>query len=269
MKLNFKQLSPISGTARFLWKPAAAFLFLGALVFWGCDNKVAPLSSYPPANLNVNRTTVADFENGGSVLINPNLFEPNPPNNVLKAPGAVTLVNNFTANVSSSGSLSIPGFNGIGYCYNVTATVTDAGDTTYPTIDLQAQMDSGQQYDASFFTGVKFYIKVGTDDNAGKRVFQIPLSTTQAPPGGACDNSNNTCYDHFFSPYQSTNGVWKQLSFTFASLTRQGFGNALVPPTLTGDNLKKFLWLQWEEGNNNVKGVITVDYSVDQIEFFQ
>ena len=268
MKSNFKRFKKNYGKMPGFILGSA--LLVLALVWVGCNNKVAPLSSYVPASSSLDRTTVANFDSGfGSVNINPNLYEVGTSGNTLKAPGAVTLVNNFTANVVSNGGFTTPGYNGIGYAYHVFATVTDNGDTTYPTIDLQAQMDSGLTYNASFFTGVKFYIRVATDDTAGKRVFEIPLSTTQAPPGGICDNSNNTCYDHFYAPYQSTNGVWKQLSFSFSSLQRQGFGSALTPPTLTGANLTRFLWLQWEEGNNNVKGVVTVDYSVDQIEFYQ
>ena len=256
MKSNFKYL---------------ALAAAGAVLWAGCEPKTVPIGAYPAPVSTADRTTVANF-NDGTANINPFLFESGVPGNTVTLLGAVTVVNNFTSppKADEFGVLSIegPGANNSPLACHVSGAVTDYGDGVYPAIDLQAQMEGGKRYNMSFFTGVNFYFKTGTDDSAKKRVFQIPLYETQAVPTGNCDNSTNRCYDHFGTALSATNGSWQKLSLKFSSLTRQGFGFPLTPTDLSGFNLTQVLWLLWEEGNSNAAGTATVDFWVDEIQFF-
>ena len=129
-------------------------------------------------------------------------------------------------------------------------------------------MESGNLYDMSFFTGVKFFLKLGVSDSAIKRMFSIPIYYTQAPPAGGCQ-AGKQCYAHFEASYaNATAGQWLPFSYKFTDLTRESWGNAITPSTLTGSNLQQVLWLMWEEGNNGTAGKAKVDFWVDQIQFY-
>jgi len=279
-------------------------LLIGSMAFLpACDSTLPPAIPfspvpptytpvYEPPFITPNRLRVADFE-GGVPAINPTLFNPSNPCPpaptpvptlgcyAMSLPGAVTFVNNFGNPGASSATIynssvapdfSIPGSGvlapgaeGSINAFHAYGRVTDGGDAKYPTLDLQAQVNSGAPYDASFFSGVRFYLKVGLADNATKRIFAVPLFATQGTPSGGCTSN---CYDHFFVNYESTNGAWRLFNVDFLSMGRQGFGAGLTPPTLSGDNLKQVLWLMWQEGRNNTAGSSIVDLWVDSIEFY-
>jgi hypothetical protein len=57
-------------------------------------------------------------------------------------------------------------------------------------------------------------------------------------------------------------------TFGTPTLTRGGWGNAIVPTTFTGINLQQLLELEWQFGRNGSKGTSYVDYWVDECEFF-
>jgi hypothetical protein len=241
---------------------------------------------YEPPFLSPDRLLVADFDDTlNGIDINSNLFNPS---NTCPAPpvftptpgctpyslplaGTVTLVNNFESPGASQSTilyntLFFPGANGSTACFRAGGLVKDGGNGKYPTLDLQAQMNSGAPYDASFFSGVRFYINVSPNDDATKRIFAIPIYATQEPPAGGCVPPG--CYDHFFVNYENTNGQWRLMNVDFLSMGRQGFGPALSPNTLSGNNLKQVLWLMWQEGRNNSAGTSTVEFMVDSIEFY-
>ncbi len=251
-------------------KSSFKFLALAAVsaILWaGCEPKTVPVGAYSAPNSTADRTTVANFESG-TANINPFLFEPLLPGSAVTLPGAATVVNNFTTYEYASLMVTGPGANNTSMACHVSGAVTDFGNGVYPAVGLQAQMESGKKYNLSFFTGVKFYFKTSTADNALKRVFQIPIYQTQGIPSGNCDNSTNKCYDHFGTTLAATNGNWQQLSLKFSSLTRTGFGFSLNPTDLSGFNLTQVLWLLWEEGNGNAAGTATIDFWVDEIQFF-
>lgn len=184
------------------------------------------------------------------------------------------VVNNFPAYESSNLTFAGPGANNSAYSAHVLGNVNDPGTSVYPTVDFQIPMDNGNQYDMSFFSGVKFYFKTGLADTAIKRVFEIPIFATQATPAGGCDNSTNRCYDHFSFTLNGTGGAWQSYFIKFTDMTRQGFGFPLTPnpPTFSGGNLQQVLWLQWEEGNNNnqsATGGTPIDFWVDEVDFVQ
>jgi len=240
---------------------------LGVLAWVGCNTKYPSsyLSSTGP-----NPAMVINFESGLSV--NPSLAEANRPGNVVQTPGNI-VINGGTAIQAS------PGAANTAQCLQISGSVTDLGNAAYPSIQLQIPLDTAgtKFYDASLFNGVKFYIKVMGSDTAGKRSFSIPVAQTQpTSAGGDCDkppfaappSTNNPCYNDFANSYNSTNGVWQQMVFPFSSFTRGSYGAAITPTTLSGANLQQILMLAWSESNNNVKGIINVNFYVDEVQFF-
>lgn len=262
-------------------------LFLGVLLlaaglcsFLGCQTKDPPTTAaYPGPSTVLNHSLVADFE-GGSANINSNLFEMNNPPPafppyVLKAAGGTakfTTVNNFAALANATGFVQGPamGAKGSDFAFYESGAVTDLGDFEYPSIDLQAQLEAGNFYDASLFKGVRFMMKVGAADTAPHRIFSIPVYGTQAVAGGGgCTAGPKLCYDHFAADYSAgTGGQWVQFSYLFSDLHQLVAGAIPDPPTLSGLNLQQILWLQWEEGRNNSPGTSTIDLWVDDVEFY-
>lgn len=257
---------------------------LGWALLAGCTNHTPFDSSYPgltptpnvtpvyPAPTSVpNRALVANFDNN-SPLVNPNLMEMNnKPTYILKTAGSVTAVNNFPSNITGfGGSVQLGGANGTPYAFRVQGTLTDSGNATYPAAELEAMMEGGNLYDGSFFTGVKFYLKIAAADTTTKRTFSIPVYQTQGTPQGGCVGGNaGGCYDNFaFDLTAGTSGQWKAFNIPFSSLAQAYAGVVTNPPTFTGANLQQMLWLQWEESRNNTAGTSSIDYSVDDIEFY-
>jgi hypothetical protein len=172
------------------------------------------------------------------------------------------------ATVSINNSGPIPGgANGTGTAFGANGTIVDYGNGAYPAFDLVAQFKSdGSVYDMGAFTGIKYFLKVGSDDTAPWRAFFIPISSTApSTEGGTCASN---CYDHFYVDYGNTNGVWTPVVRAFSDFKRQGYGNSLNPPNLTGANLKQALRLQWDESNRNAPGTIVFNVCVDEIQFY-
>lgn len=255
---------------------------MGWVVLAGCTNRTPFDSGYPgltptpnvtpvyPAPTTVpNKNLVANFDNN-SAFINPNLMEiNNPPNYVLKTAGSVTAINNFPANITGFSGTVVGG--GVsGYCFRVQGMLTDPGNASYPAAELEAMMEGGNLYDGSFFSGVKFYLWIGPDDNALKRDFSIPVFQTQGTPQGGCVGGNaGGCYDNFGVLLTGSAGQWGAYNVPFSSLTQAYAGVVTTPnPNFAGQNLQQMLWLQWEEGRNNTAGTSTLDYAVDDIEFY-
>jgi hypothetical protein len=272
--------NPSTGPRRRRLAPVLCLLAAAGLALvWGCQSKIPPTSALTDPGTAENRSLVADFENQ-SPNINPDLFElNNPPSYTLKEanliPGsaAFVVVNNFKslAGVTDQ-AVHGPGLgaNGSDYAFHEAGAVTDLGDFTYPSLDLQAQLEAGNFYDASPWKGVKFMMKVGPGDTALHRIFSIPVYQTVAVAGGGgCLAGPKLCYDHFAADYSAgTGGQWKQFSFLFSDLHQLVAGYIPTPPTLSGVNLQQVLWLQWEEGLNNSAGHCNIDLWVDDVEFF-
>lgn len=267
----------------------------GLVAIIGCQTQSIPSftsGGYPTPSAVNNTNRVDQFQNSSTIpnqaYINYYLFElNNPPTYTLKngwhpffppsqQPSGVTVINNFKSLAGVSvGSVqgatgSGMGANGEDFAFQEMGAVTDLGDFEYPSLDLQAQFEAGQFYDASPWKGVKFMMKVAADDTAPHRTFSIPVYQTQAVPGGGgCTAGPRLCYDHFAADYSAgTGGQWKQFSYLFSDLHQLVAGAIPNPPTLSGLNLQQVLWLQWEEGRNNSPGACTVDVWLDDIEFF-
>ena len=272
-------------------------LAVGWMITLGCQSKPPLLGTYADPATVLNRSLVANFDtlpftcpaiqpssgpvttySGSPVTtysINPNLFEMNNPNGtppyvLTTTLGTVVLINNFPAFVTAAGAMEAPGAGGSSYAFHETGTLKDLGDFSYPSLDLQAQMEAGSEFNASHFTGVKFMMKVGPADTALHRIFSVPVFQTQAVAGGGgCTAGPRLCYDHFAADFSAgTGGQWKQFSYDFSALHQLVAGAIPNPPTLSGVNLQQVLWLQWEEGRNNTAGTSAIDLWVDDIEFY-
>lgn len=264
MKSNFKILLP-------------ALAVLGALVWAGCQTQ------YPTTYASVNSpgAMVIDFESG--LGVDPNLAEALAPNNRVKTPGTVTTyytppatkINGGVTTIvnygSGSFSLVSPGADYTNTCIHETGNVIDHADGTYPGGQLQIPIEGFNNfYNASLFTGVKFYLWVPGDDTAGKRTFSIPVAQTQPPSaGGSCNLSatSNSCYNDFSVTYSNTTG-WVLVTVPFSSMTRGSYGASITPSTLSGINLQQTLMLDWTEGNNNAAATVNVDLYLDQVQFY-
>lgn len=271
-----------------------AFAAAGLALVWGCQTRSIPSATsggYPNPSAVTNTSRVDQFQNltvPNQTFINGNLFElNNPPSYTLKngwypgyppgkVPSAVTVINNFPAlaGIVSATVQGAPGeglgANGDDFAFQEVGAVTDLGDFEYPALDMQAQFEEGAFYDASVWKGVKFMMKVASDDTAPHRIFSIPVYQTQAVPGGGgCTAGPRLCYDHFAADYSAgTAGQWKQFSYLFTDLHQLVAGAIPNPPTLSGVNLQQVLWLQWEEGRNNSPGTCHLDFWIDDVEFY-
>jgi hypothetical protein len=61
---------------------------------------------------------------------------------------------------------------------------------------------------------------------------------------------------------------WQLKSYAFTDLKREsGWGSPVMPPDIT-DHLAEFINLQWANSGMNLPAKYTVDYWVDEVEFF-
>ena len=139
-------------------------------------------------------------------------------------------------------------------------------------------------FDATPFTGIAFDMNipaytvtgsgasaVTTGDNNTARVLQIAIDLTEpvtAGFGGKCVGSG--CFNHFQVPLQTgtTNG-WMHQSYNWSSFN-PAFGS--VTPAGLSNHLTKFIFLQWQFGDNQDGGGTTsivshTDLWVDNVRF--
>lgn len=257
MKSGFKLFLPLAG--------------LGALVWAGCETQLP--TSY--SHLASSAAMVINFEGANPLSVNAGLAEANRPDNTVMLPGAVVFAIPNSGYGSGSGAVANPGAVNTSHCYHTSGTVIDKGDNTYPAVQIQIPLEKSASvsayYDAGFFHGVKYYLKVMGDDTAGSRKFSIPVAQTQPPSAGGNCNPNaasNACYNDFTVGYANTNGNWVLTSADFSTFTRGNYGSSITPTTLSGSNLQQILMLSWMEGNLNVAGTVNVDFYIDEVQFY-
>ncbi len=76
-------------------------------------------------------------------------------------------------------------------------------------------------YDASAYSGLTFYARVGANTQTEVRLNVTTLQTL--PQGGIC----KMCYDSFGKTL-SLGTEWKQIALTFAELSQRGFGDPVA-----------------------------------------
>jgi len=98
--------------------------------------------------------------------------------------------------------------------------------------------DTRSFYDASRYSGITFWAKVG--EGSGSDFFvMVPDRNTQ-PEGGVC----SSCYDHFHAPLTLTS-EWQQYTLAWGRLQQQGFGDA---ETSVSPAQLYAIQFQWDEG---------------------
>jgi hypothetical protein len=113
-------------------------------------------------------------------------------------------------------------------------------------------------YNASAYTGIKFYAKANTGNMAMmalKAMIKIPATTPTTADSGACAAK---CEDHFYlKPAPVLTATWTQYTMPFASIAQDGFGTA------TTFDKTKILAMQFQVATN-----VKFDFSVDDITFY-
>jgi hypothetical protein len=87
--------------------------------------------------------------------------------------------------------------------------------------DLDNTGTTKATYDASAFSGIKLYAKIGPGSSKSLRINVVDKQT--APEGGICKEADAECFDDFGAGVALTE-EWKEITLAFADLTQQGFG---------------------------------------------
>jgi len=114
-------------------------------------------------------------------------------------------------------------------------------------------------YDASAYTGIKFWAKANAGNMATmalKAMIKIPATTPSTSDGGACATK---CEDHFYlKPAPVLTTTWTQYSMPFASIAQDGFGT----PVSAFDKAH-ILAMQFQ-----VAMGVAFNFSIDDITFY-
>ena len=130
---------------------------------------------------------------------------------------------------------------GAGYGFNL----KDPGDGNSGSAKLT--------YDASAYTGITFWAKVGAGSDKGLRV---NVSNKDTDPAGAICAPMDKCSDHFGSPVTLTN-EWAKYTLPFAKMSQSGWGQSVAKfDTAT------LYAVQFQVGKN-----ATFDVSIDEVAF--
>lgn len=245
---------------------------LVALLSSACrDMKVPPAGAYPATVKD--RLLIHNFEDPNNTTwpaaVNPDLY------NLILPVGGMTLNGTGASMLRAYG---VPqGIRGV----QMTGTLVDGADGTFPSHQLRLGLKSGSSYfNISFFSGIKFWLKLPDKGDAVlKNWFNVYLrETTPLLDGGECDNSAGGCYNHFYVNMEYTcnqasggcgYGVgWEQKSYTWDQFVRESWGNPVYPSTLSGDNLTEVILFEWQAKRNNVAGTSYPDIYIDEVRFF-
>lgn len=167
-----------------------------------------------------------------------------------------------------SGTIDTPfivpgGANGTPMAAHVSGTLL--GNNTYPSFTLTGKLKPSGYYDASPFTGIRFYYKEPSDDQAAGLRFSVPIaSTVPISSGGICTDG---CNNNFGVDLSKTDN-WVKKDLAFGDMKRgAGWGSVVSPPDLT-DHLREIVDIDWSNGSGNAVGTFKIDYWVDEVEFY-
>lgn len=208
------------------------------------------------ANVPKEGRLVINFDNGAKA-VNPKIYG---------GASGDFMAFSFDGNTTNNDIIGDGGANGTPKAGHVYGTLVDHGNAKYPEFDFQLKFKESGNYDATPFSGIKFYYKCGNGDKAIKRRFAIGTAPTlPASDGGTCSDQ---CYNHFGLDLGPTGGEWVQKTLSFADAKREsGWGAPVTPPDLT-DHLKEFVTIKWAHSANNAAGTYTIEYWVDEVEFY-
>ena len=199
---------------------------------------------------------ISNFDDG-STNMNPKLYN--------GGSGGQWMAITYGGNTINKEFIVAGGANGTPKAVHIFGSLVDKGDKVYPSFELQAKFKDTGYYDASAFTGIKFYYKCPATDAALKRRFAIGTAPTLPTSGGG--TCSDQCYNNFGADL-SVAADWTAKTYALADLKREsGWGAPVTPPDLT-DHLKEFIDLEWANSANNAAGSYNIDYWVDEVEFF-
>ncbi len=227
----------------------------------GSKNATLALDLAPPKAIKPNvkvtqeQKVIGNFEDG-TKNINRKLYG---------NPDGVWTALSWAGNTVSGDFVVAGGANNTKMSAHVFGTLVDRGNSLYPGFMLMAKFRNKGYYDASPFSGIRFYYKCPLDDISPKRRFSIATApTTPSSGGGTCERG---CWNHYGADLAASD-EWELKSCNFADLKREsGWGSPVMPPDLT-DHLAEFLDIQWVNSGVNVPASINIDYWVDEVEFF-
>jgi len=212
--------------------------------------------NFPPGNpIPEENRVIGDFEDGTKYM-NPKLYG---------AGLGIWFTTSSGGNIPNFDFVAAGGANDTKNAAHVYGTLFDRGDGRYPALILEGKFKNSGYYDLTPFQGVRFYYKCPTDDRSSRRRFGFGIASTVAvADGGVC---REQCGNDYGATLPSTND-WVEESFSFADLKEEdNWGDQVNPPDFT-DHLKEVVCIRWQNGSNNVPGVVPVDFWVDEVEFY-
>ena len=219
------------------------------------DGLKNPAAMQPKVNVPADQKIVGNFDDG-STSINSKLYG---------AGGGIWSVFAGGGNTVNNPYVVAGGAKGTAMAAHLFGTLVNKGDNTYPSFTLQGKLKQSGYYDASAFSGIRFYYKSPSEDKAPAQRFKFTIAATlPTSNGGTCADG---CYNHFGADL-STAADWELKSYSFSDLKRgSGWGSAVIPPDLV-DHLKEVVGLEWSHDSGNTAGSFPIDYWVDEVEFF-
>jgi len=121
--------------------------------------------------------------------------------------------------------------------------------------DFHSVASKSCPYDASAYTGIKFWAKSNTAALSLKSMIKIPATTSTTAEGGTCP-ATAKCEDHF-SITSTLTTAWAEYKMPFATIAQEKFG---TPATFTP---KSLLAVQFQ-----VAMGVAFDFSIDDISFY-
>jgi len=255
-------------------------VFLAAA--WGCKGKYPPVSSMTRTAASMSDNVIDTFEDANAFY-----------NPALRGAPNGTWVNYGTAGqgVLNTSNFVVPNANPSGINTTATAahllgTLKDPGNASYPEATLQGRFNVAPAcdrtdprnlskcvfYDASSFTGLRYMVRIASADTAVKRRFKMTIANTVPVANGgfciACGLPGGGCWNAFGGDFTVPRDTWVQQSYTFATMTREAWGCAIIPASFSGINLKQLIGLDWCASRDNVLGTSLIDFWVDEVEFF-
>jgi hypothetical protein len=116
--------------------------------------------------------------------------------------------------------------------------------TVYMKSDLSA-------YDASAFSGLAFYARIGAGTDSTMRVRFVGSNTD--PSGGQCDPNGSVqtaCYDHFLQEVTGLSNTWSHYELYFVNFHQTGVGKQFASIDLRNMLSLDFLFPGETSGNN-------------------
>lgn len=132
------------------------------------DGLQNPDANKPKVTVSKDAGLITNFDDGS----------PNMSANLYGHPDGSWIVFSFGGNTTNKEFIVSGGADNTKMAAHVFGTLVDKGDAQYPAFTLQGKFRQSGLYDASPFTGIKFYYKCPSTDQALKRRFAIGTAPT-------------------------------------------------------------------------------------------